>query len=174
MISYQSSEVQSGFIDMQDLMSDYYIPDLLALILRGNFEPDKKDLSKGINTLPYIEPLFPTQKKIFSNSDKTNLSFEVTERNGGKLDEAVVFVNGIQFARQDLTKENKLKLINDDEVGKRKIRLDFDLPLKYGNNRIEIKVYNSERGIFQKILYCKNQIYIFLLLESKTILTIIN
>ena len=145
MISYQSSEVQSGFIDMQDLMSDYYIPDLLALILRGNFEPDKKDLSKGINTLPYIEPLFPTQKKIFSNSDKTNLSFEVTERNGGKLDEAVVFVNGIQFARQDLTKENKLKLINDDEVGKRKIRLDFDLPLKYGNNRIEIKVYNSER-----------------------------
>lgn len=142
-ISYVSSNIQSNFLDLQDMMSDYYYDGLLESILDGSFKPNKKNsLTKGVETTPMVKGLFETQKLIETNKESHILRFQITEK-GSKLDHAEIFVNGVLAETKVFEKNDSVKLVDDRKENYFKYEVKFNVPLNYGNNRVELKVFNE-------------------------------
>ena len=145
-ISFVSPKIQNNFVDLQDLMNDYYVDGLLELVTNNKFKPNKKNnLTKGVETTSVVKALFETQQSVESSEDNKTLSFQITER-GAKFEKAIVYVNGIQVDEKTLVDgENTegVKLEDDSKEGYFKYRVKFAVPLNYGVNRVEVKAYNS-------------------------------
>lgn len=145
-ISYVSPLMQNNFLDLQDLMGDYYEDDLLERILNGTFKTRKKrnSLTRSINTVPMIKPLFDPQKIYNSDKESETLRFEIQEK-GSELDQVVIYTNGIETFSKYLDEESEEIKLLYDEPGRKKYKLKVDLPLNFGTNRIEVKAYNQAR-----------------------------
>ena len=145
-VSFKSPCIQNGFLDLQDLMNDYYVDGLLELVTNNKFKPNKKNnLTKGVETTAVVKALFETQQFVVSEEDNKTLQFQITER-GSKFEKAVVYVNGIQVDEKTLVDgENTegVKLEDDSKEGFFKYRVKFAIPLNFGTNRVEVKAYNS-------------------------------
>jgi WD40 repeat protein len=143
LISYMSDDIQSNFIDLQDLMNDYHVDGLLELILYGSFKPNtKNNLSKGVETSAMVKSLFDSQKIIETDSGTYTLRFTISEK-GSKLEHADMFVNGILVETKTFQESDSVQLEDNSKENFFEYKVKFDVPLNYGNNRVELKVYNE-------------------------------
>jgi WD40 repeat protein len=145
-ISFVSPKIQNNFVDLQDLMNDYYLDGLLELVTNNKFKPNKKNnLTKGVETTAVVKALFETQESVESAEDNKSLHFQITER-GSKFEKAVVYVNGIQVDEKTLVDGENTEGVNledDSKEGFFKYRVKFSVPLNFGTNRVEVKAYNA-------------------------------
>jgi WD40 repeat protein len=145
-ISFVSPKIQNNFVDLQDLMNDYYVDGLLELVTNKKFKPNKKNnLTKGVETTAVVKALFETQQSVVSDEDNKTLQFQITER-GSKFEKAVVYVNGIQVDEKTLVDGENTEGVNledDSKEGFFKYRVKFSVPLNFGTNRVEVKAYNA-------------------------------
>ncbi|MBK6607638.1 MAG: caspase family protein [Leptospiraceae bacterium] len=147
-VSFRSSSIQNGFIELQDLREDYYYEGLMNDILSGSFKPNKKKsvgLAKSVETVPIIKPLFEEQKKLEFTDATQSFRFQVKE-NGSELNSVVAFVNGIQVAQKSLDEsDDSVNIVNEEKENFKTYQFKIDLPLIPGSNRVELKAYNKEK-----------------------------
>lgn len=149
---YVTYKVGNEIIDFADIHEKYYTPGLLKKVLSGekmsayDYERKRNDLLESFKNRPKIQILkdegIKTEQKI-AKDDEAEIFFNVKDTGGG-ISEILVLVNGRPV-------ENEI----EESQGSEK---SIYVPLAYGENRIEIKAFNTKGMPRTERVYLRREI----------------